>query len=106
MHVILGVIKQSSAFGMTLYSTYWYSNHLEFIHGCLAISIVCHAMSYTLSSYITMFSLALSFGIGLMCFHAFSYSMPINHHGRGFGGAIVVIMCTGMVPRARKICQI
>ena len=92
---------------MALYSTYQYSTHnIELIHGYLAVFIVCYTMPYAPSSYITMFSLALSFGIGLVCFHAFSYSMPINHHGRGFGGTRVVIMCTGMVPRARKICQI
>jgi hypothetical protein len=52
---------------MALYSTRRYSTHnIELIHGYLAILIVCYTMSYAPSSYITMFSLALSINIGLV----------------------------------------
>jgi hypothetical protein len=81
---------------MALYSTHRYSAHnIEFIRGYLAILIVCYTMSYASSSYKTMFSLALSINIGLVCFRACSSAMPVHHHGGGSGGARVVILCTG-----------
>jgi hypothetical protein len=93
--------------GMALYSAHRYSTHnIELIHGYLAIFIVCYAMSYAPSSYITMFSLALSINIGLVCLRACSSSMPIHHHGEGFGGARVVILCTRVVPKAWRIHRI
>jgi hypothetical protein len=92
---------------MALYSTRRYSTHnIELIHGYLAIFIVWYAMSYAPSSYITMFRLTLSINIGLVCFLACSSSMPVHHHGLGSGGARVVILCTGVVPRARRIHRI
>jgi hypothetical protein len=100
-------MEQPSASDMALYPTCWYSiNNTEFIHCSLAILIVCHTMPYALSGYIAMFSLALSLNIGLVCFRACSCSMPVDHHGCGSRGARIVIMFTGMVPRARRIHRI
>jgi len=43
--VILGVIEQSSAFGIALYSTCQHSIHnIEFHHGCYAILIIYQSM--------------------------------------------------------------
>jgi hypothetical protein len=49
--VILGVVEQSSASGMALYSTHQYFIHKEFIHGCFAILIAYHAMPCSSKSY-------------------------------------------------------
>jgi hypothetical protein len=83
---------------MALYSTHQYSTHnTELIRGYSAILIVCFAMSYAPSSYISMFSLALSISIVLVCFRACSSLTHVHHHGRGAGGARVVILCMGIV---------
>jgi hypothetical protein len=92
---------------MALYSTRQYFTHnIELIHGYLTIFIIWYAMSYAPSSYITMFSLALSINISLVCFRTCSSSMPIHHHGGGSGGARVAILCTGVVARAQRIHRI
>jgi hypothetical protein len=87
---------------MALYLTCRNSTHnIELIHGYLAILIVCYTMCYARLSYITMFMLTFSLNIGLICFRACSSSMRVHHHGGGFRGARVVILCTGVVVWAR-----
>ena len=81
-HIILGIAERFSALGMALYSTcLYFALNIEFIHGYLAILIICHTISYAPSSYITLFSLALSTNIDLLCFEAYSSLTPGHHHG-------------------------
>ena len=61
-HIILEIAERFSALGMSLYSTcLYFALNIEFIHGYLAILIVCHTISYAPSSYITLFSLAFKY---------------------------------------------
>ena len=50
--VILGIVEQSSALGMALYSICQHSIHnIELCHGCYAIAIVYQSMLCLIMSY-------------------------------------------------------
>ena len=98
--VVLGIGEQSSASGMALYSNYRYAFYKEFVHGYLAMFLVCLAMICSLSICISCLLRPDDLGkdIGSLCFRAYLSILPVHPKGGGPGGARVVTSYAGMVP--------
>ena len=84
---------------MALYSDFRYVIHKEFIHGYLAMFLVCLAMICSSLRCISCLLRPLGKDIGSLCFMACLSILPVHPKGGGPGGAKVVTTYAGMVPR-------
>jgi len=100
VQVILEVGEQSSASGMSLYSTCHLSIHnIEFIHGCYAILIVYQSMLMFIMSCVTSMVRPDVWGLdnASLCFRACSSTLLGHPKGGSPGGIRVVTSYTSVV---------
>ena len=100
--VVLGVIEQSSAPGMALYSTCQTSIHnIELCHGCFTISIVYQSMLWLFMSCAMDMVRPDDPGmdIGSLCFWACSSILLVHPKGGRPGDTRVVTSCMSVVLR-------
>ena len=83
---------------MALYSDFRYVIHKEFIHGYLAMFLVCLAMICSSLRCISCLLRPLGKDIGSLCFMAGLSILPVHPKGGGPGDAKVVTSYVGMVP--------
>ena len=86
---------------MALYYTCLYHIYTEL---CIyATLIVCYTILCASYCYTSMLSIDLPYCIDGVCLQACSNLKHVDHHGSGAGGARVVIMVVGVVPRYHRI---
>ena len=98
--VVLGVVEQSSALGMALYSSWQTSIHnIELCHGCFTILIVYQSMLGSFKSCAMDLVRPDDLGTdrGLLCFRACSSVLLVHPKGGRLGDTRVVTSYTDMI---------
>ena len=98
--VVLGVVEQSSASSMALFSSCQHSIHnIEFHHVCYAISMVYQSMLWFIMSCVTDMVRPDDPGtdISSLCFRVCSSVLLVHPKGGRPGDARVVTSCTSVV---------